>query len=229
MQDPTDAQSDGKLDLVPMIDCVMLLLLFFILTTRFVSEEKQISALLPPHGQAITQDKTPIPTPPPEIHLVLSPADLPIGLDEHGYQRAWENIQRLRGTSAQTAQLRIGGSDPITMEGRLMQGADHALAQSIIDGIHAHVDRELSAREQPGGRKEQAPVNIHCFSGLSWGYALVAYDAVRAYEGKYQPAGETPSSIMDDQQRTVTFAPPRIRNLNDHELGQELWDLKHLQ
>ena len=28
MQDPTDSRNDGKLDLVPMIDCVMLLLLF---------------------------------------------------------------------------------------------------------------------------------------------------------------------------------------------------------
>lgn len=229
MQDPTDSRNDGKLDLVPMIDCVMLLLLFFILTTRFVSEEKQIAALLPAHGQANIQQQTSVIIPPPEIHLVISPADLPIGLDKHGYQRAWENIQRLRGTSALTAHLRIGGSDPITMEGRLMQGSDHALAQSIIDAIHAHVERELSAREQSGGRKEQAPVNIHCFSGLSWGYALVAYDAVRAYEGKYQPIASTPSSVMDDQQRTVTFAPPRVRDYNDHELGQELWELKHLQ
>ena len=228
MQDPTDAQSDGKLDLVPMIDCVMLLLLFFIITTRFVSEEKQISALLPAHGQAV-QEKQIIIDLQPEIHLVVSPADLPIGLDEHGYQRAWENIQRLRGTSALNAQLRIGGSDPVTMEGRLMQGSDHALAQALIDGIHAHVERELIAREQPGGRKEQAPVNIHCFSGLSWGYALVAYDAVRAYEGKHQPLASTSSSVMDDQQRTVTFSPPRIRDNNDRELGQELWELKHLQ
>ena len=229
MQDPADSQSDGKLDLVPMIDCVMLLLLFFILTTRFVSEEKQIAALLPAHGQSNVQLQNQVIIPPPEIHLVVSPADLPIGLDEHGYQRAWENIQRLRGTSALTAHLRIGGSDPITMEARLMQSSDHALAQSLINGIHAHVERELSAREQPGGRKEQAPVNIHCFSGLSWGYALVAYDAVRAYEGKFQPVSSTPSSVMDDQQRTVTFAPPRIRDHNNHELGQELWELKHLQ
>ena len=229
MQDPTDSRNDGKLDLVPMIDCVMLLLLFFILTTRFVSEEKQIAALLPAHSQAIIQQQTPDIILPPEIHLVVSPANLPIGLDEHGYQRAWENIQRLRGTSALAAQLRIGGSDPITIEARLMQSSDHTLAQSIIDGVHAHVERELSVREQSGGRKEQAPVNIHCFSGLSWSYALVAYDAVRAYEGKYQPTSSSPLSAMDDQQRTVTFAPPRIRNYNDYELGQELWDLKHLQ
>ena len=45
--DPSEKLEEGKLDLVPMIDCIMLLLLFFILTTKFSAEEKAIASLLP--------------------------------------------------------------------------------------------------------------------------------------------------------------------------------------
>jgi biopolymer transport protein ExbD len=75
MHDSDEKIAQGKLDLVPMIDCVMLLLLFFIMTTRFTPEEKQISALLPPHGQAQEIERETI-TPPQTIHVLVLP-DLP--------------------------------------------------------------------------------------------------------------------------------------------------------
>ena len=54
-EDPSEKLAQGKLDLVPMIDCIMLLLLFFILTTKFTADEKAIASLLPTDkGQAPT-------------------------------------------------------------------------------------------------------------------------------------------------------------------------------
>ena len=47
MASSSEDVGEGKLDLVPMIDCIMLLLLFFILTTKFSTEEKTITSLLP--------------------------------------------------------------------------------------------------------------------------------------------------------------------------------------
>ncbi len=228
MQDPTDTLRDGKLDLVPMIDCIMLLLLFFILTTRFISEDKQIAALLPSHGQAATPSP-PVPIPPLEINLVVTPADLPRGMDEHGYQMAWNRLLQLRGAKPLMANLRIGGSEPIVLDASLLQQHDPRAAQRQIDTIHAYVRQELTAREQTGSRTEQATVNIHCFSGLSWGYALAVYDAVRAYEGDHQAVTTSHASTLDEFQRTVTFAPPRVRNVSDRELGQELWEMQNLR
>jgi biopolymer transport protein ExbD len=43
----SDGVDAGRLDLVPMIDCIMLLLIFFVMTTKFSTEEKAISSLLP--------------------------------------------------------------------------------------------------------------------------------------------------------------------------------------
>ena len=228
MQDPTDPLREGKLDLVPMIDCIMLLLLFFILTTRFISEDKQIAALLPAHGQAVTPSP-PVPVPPPVINLVVTPAGLPRGLDEHGYQLGWERLLRLRGAQPLTALLRIGGSDPLVLDATLLQQRDPVAAERQIAAVHAYVLNELTAREQAGARTEQATVDIHCFSGLSWGYALAVYDAVRAYEGGRQSVGTSHASTLDADQRTVTFAPPRIRNVSERELGQELWEMQNLR
>jgi hypothetical protein len=228
MQDPSEPERDGKLDLVPMIDCVMLMLLFFILTTSFLSEDKQIAALLPSHGQG-SIDAVPAPLPPPEIHLVVVPSGLAPGLDQRGHQDAWERLQRMRGAAPITADLRVGGSEPLVLAGGLFASDDPPALQRRIDAVHAYVQRELAAREQPGDGQAQAPVNIHCFSGLSWGYALVVYDAVRAYEAGRRPSPAAGSSVFDDRQRTVSFAPPRIRDHTSRELGQELWELRNLR
>lgn len=229
MHDPGEAAADGKIDLVPMIDCVMLLLLFFILTTKFSADEKQISALLPTNqGTAITEHTPPVIEPPKDINLVVTPAGFPRGLTETAYQHAWDDVVRLRGRTPPSAELRVGGSDAIVLDGALFTSQDKASVQAQIEAIHDYVGRELAQREENGDRLKQSPVNIHCFSGLSWGYALAVYDAVRAYEARHSPATNR-SSVVDDHQRSVTFAPPRLRNHTLKELGQELWELKHLQ
>lgn len=228
MHDPAEGSAEGKLDLVPMIDCIMLLLLFFIMTTKFTPDEKQISALLPTDkGTAVAPPSTP--EPPKDINLVITPTGISRGLKEADYQRTWHEIERLRGRTPPAAALRIGGSDPLMIDGALFTSSDQAAVQAQVDAIHAYVARELAAREEAGDRTKQFPVNIHCFSGLSWGYALAVYDAVRAYEARKQPATTGVTSVLAEGQRTVTFAPPQLRNNTVQELGRELWDLTHLQ
>jgi Biopolymer transport protein ExbD/TolR len=208
MHDPAEAATEGKIDLVPMIDCVMLLLLFFILTTRFTSDEKQLAALLPTtQGEGIPPQTPPV-TPPKDIHLVVVPAGLPIGLSETAYQERWDEVTRNRGRSPPAAELHIGGSEAIPLDGSLFLSKDHTAVTAQVEVIHAYVARELAEREEAGGRQGQSPVTIHCFSGLSWGYALAVYDAVRAYEARFQAPDATASSVLDDQQRPVSFAPP---------------------
>lgn len=229
MHDPGEAAADGKIDLVPMIDCVMLLLLFFILTTKFTADEKQLSALLPTdRGTASSTDRTPPVKPPTDINLVITPNGISRGLSEAAYQTTWEGIERLRGRTPPSAVLRIGGSDPLVIDGSLFVSQDQTAVKTQVELIHAYVARELAAREESGSRTDQHPVNIHCFSGLSWGYALAVYDAVRAYEGHHHPPADT-SSVTTDGQRLVTFAPPRVRNHKANELGGELWELTNLQ
>lgn len=230
MHDPGEAASEGRIDLVPMIDCVMLLLLFFILTTRFTADEKQISALLPTNrGNALRASTPEIVTPPTDINLVVVPNGISRGLTEADYQRAWEDIGRLRGRTPPSAVLRIGGSDPLVIDGSLFASTDRAAVQTQVEAIHTYVARELAVREEAGGRTDQHPVNIHCFSGLSWGYALAVYDAVRAYEARQQPGTAGTRSVPATGQRLMTFAPPRVRNHTPRELGRELWELTHLQ
>lgn len=228
MHDPGEAAADGKIDLVPMIDCVMLLLLFFILTTKFTADEKQLSALLPTNqGQSNGPPVTIIP--PQDINLVVTPTGISRGLKEADYQRTWNEIERLRGRTPPSAALRIGGSDPLLIDGSLFRSSDQDAVKAQVEVIHAYVAQELAAREEAGDRTKQSPVNIHCFSGLSWGYALVVYDAVRAYEARHQPTETGVKAILGEGQRTVTFAPPQIRNSTAKELGRELWHLTHLQ
>lgn len=229
MHDPAEAAADGKIDLVPMIDCIMLLLLFFILTTKFTADEKQISALLPTNqGTAITEQKTPAIQPPKDINLVVIPTGISRGLKGADYQRTWEESERLRGRTPTSAALRIGGSDPLIIDGALFSSTDKQAVLAQVEAIHAYVARELAAREESGDREAQSPVNIHCFSGLSWGYALAVYDAVRAYEAGRQPQSAGPQHPLAEGQRTMTFAPPRLRNHTPQELGRELWELTHL-
>ena len=229
MHDPAEAASNGKIDLVPMIDCIMLLLLFFILTTKFTADEKQIAALLPTdRGPGKPLNREPVIKPPQDINLVVTPTGISRGLKEADYQHTWEEIDRLRGRTPPAAALRIGGSDPLLINGALFNSQDKAAVQAQVDVIHAYVAQELAAREEAGDRTKQSPVNIHCFSGLSWGYALVVYDAVRAYEGRHHPAETGKNAILADGQRTVTFAPPQLRNHSTKELGRELWTLTHL-
>jgi len=221
MNDSADRLNEGKLDLVPMIDCVMLLLLFFILTTKFTAPEKQIAAMLPSLGQSSTPQKT-IVDPPKDINLIIIPDGLTLGLEPSLYERSWE---RFKPT---TAQLRIGGADPIKIDSKLLSKKDDPAMRRHLDDIHAYIAAGLGAYEQGGSRQDQSPITIHCFSGLSWSYALCVYDAVRGFEQSKSGTPLPTSSLIDQAARPVTFAPPRIRNYIKDDLGNELWELVHL-
>jgi biopolymer transport protein ExbD len=228
MQDPTDIKQDGKLDLVPMIDCIMLLLLFFILTTRFTAEEKVLAALLP---TKMGQQATPVsdPKPPTDINVVAYPDGLARDMQPSQYQAQLDRLKSHLGEVQASAIIRVGGSQPFRLDGAVLTGRDQAAMDAHIAGIHAYLATELAQREVAGsGRQEQPPITIHCFSGLPWKYAAVLYDGVRAYE-KAQGARTTVVADQLADQRPVSFAPPRLRNVSQRELGDELYDLLNLR
>src|ERR1043165_4858079 len=99
-----------------------------------------------------------------------------------------------------------------------------------VGQLHAYIDKELSTREAgAASRKDQPPVIVSCFSGLSWKYALLAYDGVRAHEVKAAKGkiNATNADLLDA--REVTFAPPRIRNYSSNEMSNELYEIVHLR
>jgi hypothetical protein len=222
-------QQDGKLDLVPMIDCIMLLLLFFILTTRFSSDEKVLAALLPPKGQI---PNTPVKPVPKEflIKIAAYPEGMDPGLQPSQYQERLDRLIAKHGPNLPVALVRVGGGDPIRIDGAMLNQKNSPELSHQIEAIHRAIGDELRTRETTGAaRQDQPPINIRCFSGLSWKFALVVYDAVRAYESKWMPPGAklTPELLADA--RPVEFAPPLIRNISPKERGEELYEIVNMR
>jgi biopolymer transport protein ExbD len=228
-EDSSDRVSDGKLDLVPMIDCIMLLLLFFILTTRFTAPDLALASLLPtdkgPRSQSQRQ-----PTPPPQqIVLGIVPAAMSPGLQSMQYLAQLHALeQRLpAGGLLDAAELRLGGDEPLAISGTALRDRDAHELTALMADIHDYVFAALERRERPGAasRREQDPVVIRCFSRLPWKFALIAYDAVRDFEA-------SKSGVMDigdpgnwDAARSIDFAPPLIRDISPHALGDELYEI----
>ncbi len=231
-EDPADKIAEGKLDLVPMIDCIMLLLLFFILTTKFVAEEKAIASLLPTDkGQAPSPATAPV-DPPKTINICIYPEGMVKGLSKPSeYQKKYDDLKKIVGEVLPTALLRMGGDEPRLIDGNSFSRKGHAGLKSNMDMVHAYIANALTQRENASvaGRKEQDPVVIHCFSGMSWKYALVAYDAVRDYEGSKMGSKMAKDPTQWDNAREVQFAPPRIRNYSSLALGNELYEIVNMQ
>ena len=104
--------------------------------------------------------------------------------------------------------------------------------EDAIESVHGYINQHLSALEDPGNsalRGKQPPVIVHCFSGMPWSMALIAYDAVRAYEDKYVDVSTWTQDdwANPDKSRDVTFAPPRLRAYRKWEMGYELSDIIH--
>ena len=214
-----DATNEGKLDLVPMIDCVMLLLLFFILTTKFSSEEKMLNSLLSTEqGQLGSLH---IVVPPAEIHICLYPAGLERGLQPSDYLQRLGEIRRSAHGFDQVC-IRIGRSAPTVIDLAQLHTKDQG--GQTLERIHAYISTELTKFETNENRTHQAPVIIDCFSGLPWNCAITTYDAVRAYEQKHGAIATQDGMVRDDLEdaRRVSFSPPLIRNSSLRELGEEL-------
>ncbi len=230
-EDPSEKMAEGKIDLVPMIDCIMLLLLFFILTTKFTADEKAIASLLPTDkGQAPTPATKPV-EPPKMINICIYPEGLVKGFQPSEYQAKYEALKKTVGDVLPVAWLRMGGEDAIPLDGNSFSRKNHPDLKKNIDGVHALIQQRLTERENAGvaTRKEQDPVVIHCFSGLSWKFALVAYDAVRNYEGTRMGSKMASDPSQWDNAREVSFAPPRIRNYSAKEIGNELYEIVNMQ
>lgn len=212
---------EGKLDLVPMIDCIMLLLLFFLLTSSFTSPEGVLASLLPPNGQG--EPGKPSTAPPRTIAVVALPDHLGTGQDADDWQQRW-NRNREQSVIGD-ALVRVGGAEPFRIQGRLL-GRRGETAQQHLDALHAYIRSALEDREQAGkARPDQYPVEIHCFSGLPWKVTMVVYDAVRGYELERQPELKEPKPEVMARARSVAFAAPPIRNVQTAPAGWELMAL----
>ncbi len=220
--------AEGKLDLVPMIDCIMLLLLFFILTTKFTSEEKSISSLLPTDkGQAPSTPQKKV-EPPQTVNICIYPADMFKGSQPSGFQKQLEGM-RQPGAVIPRAFLRVGNRDPIEINGKLLGSPDKSQVKVEMEKVHTYIREELEKFEVPGDRKTQNEIVVNCFSGMSWKYGLVAYDAVRSYEGQKSGLKYTGNPAELDNARAVTFAPPRIRDYDSREIGNELFEIINMK
>ncbi len=227
----TTSTDSDRLDLVPMIDCIMLLLLFFMMTTKFSSADKSIAALLP-----TTQGPSGIPTkpldPPTNISVSLYPAGITRGYQPTQYAQQMAALHR-PGEIIPDACLRIGNGEPLLIPGILLSRKGSAQSDikiaattALIEQIHAFIASELSRFEKLGEpRNKQDDILIHCFSGLSWKFALIAYDGVRDYEGVTSKIVATGNPDQLQEARAVTFVPPRIRDHTGNELGDELFEI----
>jgi hypothetical protein len=223
-----DRLAEGKLDLVPMIDCIMLLLLFFILTTKFISEEKRIQTLLPTTSGDLSIVSNDIPK---EINICVFPAGMEKGLQPSEYLQLLRSMQARHPIFA-SAWLKIGVSEPLVIDAKLLNEKKEDVAKQEVELIDAYVRTQLQRFELPlpGDRRQQLPIIIHCFSGLSWKLALVAYDAVRSYEMDKIPYPVHDERRMDIRlAREVSFASPRVRDYSPNELGQELFEIVNLK
>ena len=127
--------------------------------------------------------------------------------------------------------LRVGQRNEVTVEGNKLNKNNKPDMIQTVDMVHQVIREELAKFEEAGlPRNKQPDIVIHCFSGLSWKFALIAYDAVRAYEadapGGIKWTGD-PKEL--DGARSVNFAPPRIRNYDSNEQGNELYEIIHMK
>ena len=193
------------------------------MTTKFLVPEKAISQLLP-------TNKGSAPISPPDIKF---PEDLNIRIYPEGFARGmgieqmdtmWHDAE-----NAEVALLQVANNPPLRLESSDLSGSTRLEdLDPELTRIYEHIYAYLDAAEQAGAeRDQQRPIVIHCFSALSWKYAMVAYDAVRQYEKeKFYTEIEYSQDLRGE--REVSFAPPRIRNYTTWELGNELYEILHM-
>lgn len=214
-----------KGDMTPMIDIIFLLLIFFILTTRFIVPEKMISQLLPTNkGQDRSSPE--IIQPPPDLNILIYPESFARGMGVEQMDDMWK-----ANPDAGRALLQVSNNAPILIEGSSISASNrNASLEPVMEEIFQYIRGHLAAAEDPGeSRPDQRPIVIHCFSALSWKYSLLAYDAVRQYERDVVGTAVITSTQDLRHAREVSFAPPRIRNHHTWEMGHELWEILHMR
>lgn len=216
------------MDMTPMIDCIFLLLIFFILTSKFTPDEKAIASLLPTNkGQTGVSSSKELPK---QVNICIYPMGMAKGRQPSEY---WAHVQQIQAQDPiiSKAALRIGGSPEVEMDRHVLGDRGSDAMNAMMDNIHAYVAQCLEERDKDmptQNRKDAVPVVISCYSGMSWQYALLAYDAVRAYEASKGSIATDPNAL--ENAREVTFAPPRIRNYDTkYPLGNELYEIVNMR
>ncbi len=223
------ADADDRVNLVPLIDCMFFLIMFFMVVTKFTPDELAIASLLPTReGQGGG---------PPPPHLILPEpaatiAIVPLGLPREAQPSDYEALiaaQRRDHSFGRRVEMRVGGSTGIEIDATALSlGATDAACQRELARAHAYLATELAQREIAGKpRAGQADVRIACCSLLPWSLAMLALDGVRAYEGERASTPGDALALADA--REVTFTPPPILGFSRHELGEELYTLVHLR
>lgn len=201
-------------DMTPMIDIIFLLLIFFLLTTRFLVPEKVIAQLLPTDkGSGVAVREV---TPPSELAIRIYPAGLHRGMGVEELHQLWPTA-----LAGDEVYVQVGNNPPLRLRGLDLRGVTTAAElEPVMGRIREHIHAALMAAEEAGDRAAQRPINIHSFSALPWKYALVVYDSVRDYERQRAPG------LVDLRQaREVVMAPPRVRGYSTREQGNELWEI----
>src|SRR3954465_4545047 len=130
--------AEGKLDLVPMIDCIMLLLLFFILTTKFTSEEKTITSLLPTDkGQAAAPPQKV--EPPQQVNICIYPAGMDKGFQPSEYAAKLREIQPSQIAVIPKAWIRIGTNQAIEIDGSPLRTKNSAALKEQVNQVHQYI------------------------------------------------------------------------------------------
>lgn len=224
------------IDMTPMIDIVFLLLIFFMLTTKFTPDEKAITSLMPTDkGQAQSTSQSPVPK--EQINIKIYPRS-PGTTNQfvRGYQPSdYRNfltpiLAERQGRAIDDVIVQVGGGPATPIEGQWLSTKGGPQLDTQMDAFIQTIMQGLAERDNNAtSRKDAPPVIIHCFSRLAWKYALLAYDAVRKFEAEQKGAGIIAKNAELANAREVTFAPPRIRNYSSNEDGNEIYEIIHLQ
>ena len=209
----TKAEADDTINMVPLIDTMFFLILFFMLVMKF-DNEQAMSALIPTTGGG--GDKGGAVEHLPPVTIAMYPHGLERGHRPSWYQAWWKANEGDRG-----ARIRIGGSAPLELSPSDLRGD----GDDGLERLHAYVQHELALREQDGVARGQQPVvEIACFSQLPWRYAACAFDAVRAYELAHGGVVDFADPNQLANEREVRFAASRVAHWSQKDLGEELYE-----
>lgn len=199
-----DEDDNPSADLTPLIDLIFLLLIFLILTIKFVPDEKMIDQMLPAKGSGVDLSLEP----PLEVVITILPAALPRQANRATVS-AW--LDDPHGD----VRVRCAGADII-----LAQDGD---PEAKLAKLTTFITERLEHFEQDAARRsDQAPVRVHGYSGLAWRYLLWVFDAVRAYEKDH---GQVEVASRHDKGRECSFNAPPLRQEDNEHLISELIDL----
>lgn len=201
-------REERVVNMMPLIDLVFLLLVYFMLTMTFVDEEKWMQQMMDTtQGSAVNDVEI---EPPQDINICIYPEGAE-GIDSTEALQKWFKSW----TEKPKVVIRIKSAKMILDQS---QDKEEQLTQ-----IHEFIQTELMRYElNMVTREGQDPIKVNCFSHLPWYYASAAYDAVRAHESSFNGG---PYTIGRD----FKFAPREVNRMSYDQAGRELHRLTKLR